>query len=268
MVIFLYGPDNLRRIRKKQELIKAFLKKRSDLGLKYFDLSNDNVVIDIKDFLLNQSIFESSKLGILDGDLSYKFSDLESSLKEVKESKKITIIISSSKKPTKGFSFLSRKPVLAQSFNYLKGAEWKKFISKEAIRAKIKLTPSAISYLASIYEGDTWRLVTELEKVSCLSGGEIDRSDLDNLSIEGKSDLWNLIGSLRDEKTENRLKSLEIIFNSGEALAKVFNLLSFQISSYDIGYRSGPDVKKTAKMDLAVKSGKLEYDEALINLII
>ena len=65
MIIFLYGPDDYRRLQKKREILAEFKKKHSDLGVCIFDMTS-GATDDLEEFLRAQSIFENKKLAVIE----------------------------------------------------------------------------------------------------------------------------------------------------------------------------------------------------------
>ena len=109
MVIFLYGPDSYRRREKLKEYLKRYRAKYKALSLSHFYLGQDNEWDKLKDFSQAQSLFEVSKLGIISeisGLEDKNQKELIKILKENLESKDLTLIIESDKKPAKEFNFL------------------------------------------------------------------------------------------------------------------------------------------------------------------
>ncbi len=66
MIIFLYGVDDYRREAKKREIVAEFRKRHSNLGLMTFDLAEEGGSAKLREFLANQSLFQSAKMAVLD----------------------------------------------------------------------------------------------------------------------------------------------------------------------------------------------------------
>ena len=255
MIIFLYGPDDYRREEKKKEIIKEFQNRHSSLGLDYFDLANDGEFSRFEDFVKSQSLFEAAKMAVVWGAYENPSQEFIDELKLLEGDSSRTVLISESDEPPKDLD----KKILTQKFEYLSGSPWEAFIDAEAKKRGIKLTSRALSFLASVYEGDTWRLITELEKISSLPRPLIDRADLENLGLEISPNFWELLSGLKSQNLRQRLTSLETIFGENEPAGKVFNILAYQ-------WPGG--LETFANYDLLVKSGKLDYEEVFVDLAI
>jgi DNA polymerase III delta subunit len=260
MIIFLYGPDDYRRNEKKLQLIAEFGKKRSDLGLGIFNMENASAPPELAEFLKNQSIFETAKLAVLEN----AFEEIEAKqlaklLKPFLEEKNITLLLAEKDKPVKALAFLLEKPALAQKFEILAGAEWTTFIKSEAKKQNTNLTDSAAQFLASVYQGNTWGLVTELQKLAGLAAKTIDKKDLNKFDLEVAPNYWGLMNGLKSHDLRNRLYALETMLALNDPPAKIFNILASQWQE---------KIPHMAEYDLAVKSGKVDYEEALVDLLI
>jgi DNA polymerase III delta subunit len=271
MIIFLYGPDDYRRSEKKRSIIAEFAKKRSEIGLGVFDLEEKTALEDLGEFLKTQSIFETAKLAVLENAFELDAPKLAKLLKPFIEERNITILIAEREKPVKALAFLLGKPVLAQKFEQLAGAEWTAFVQAEAKKNDVKLTPAAAQFLGAIHDGNTWGLVTELQKLGGFArpdergasgvrgAGTIDKKDLDIFDFEVAPNYWGLINGLKNYEMKNRLYAFETMLAANDPPAKIFNILASQWQE---------KTPHMAEYDLAVKSGKVDYEEALVDLLI
>ena len=285
MIIFLYGSDDYRRELKKREIVAEFRGRRTDLGLGIFSAEGGSAsggdflwLEEFREFLINQSLFQTAKMAVGSG----LFETLDSSfvktaagkdfiniLKGVLENKNITVLISEKDKPVKALDFLLKAPVLVQAFEILKGKEWESFVRAEVKKREINISPDGARFLAQVYEGDTWRLITELDKIQFLGGREIQIKDLEDLGVEQAPNFWGLILGFKSRDVAARLWALEKVFGTNDPPAKIFNILAYQLPSF--AKASEGEARKNwsmAEYDLMVKSGKIEYEEALVDLMI
>ncbi len=269
MIIFLYGPDDFRRHQRKKFYIEEYKKKHSGLGIGRFDFSEEGAGEKFSEFMRNRSMFDSFKMAILENifavsaERSGHEAELEALMDELKllveSGKETTILISEVKKPTKNFNFLLREPVIAELFETLEGYEWELFVRREAKARGVNFTNDALVFLATVYAGDSWRAVTELEKLRFLEKDSVETHDLENLGLEITPNFWGLMSALRSPDVRRRLPALERIFAENEPAAKVFNILSAQWPE---------KLPQMAQYDIAVKSGKLEYEEVLVDVVL
>jgi DNA polymerase III delta subunit len=266
MIIFLYGSDDYRRSEKKRSIIAEFSKKRSEIGLGVFDLEEKTALENLDGFLHTQSIFEVAKLAVLENAFELDAPKLAKLLKPFVEEKNITILIAERDKPLKALAFLLDKPVLAQKFETLAGAEWAAFIQVEAKKNDVKLTAAATQFLGTIYNSNTWGLITELQKLRGFGAQDknavaklIDKKDLDIFDFEVAPNYWGLINGLKNFDIKNRLYAFETMLAANDPPAKIFNILASQWQE---------KTPHMAEYDLAVKSGKVDYEEALVDLLI
>jgi DNA polymerase III delta subunit len=265
MIIFLYGPDDYRRAQKKRDLIAEFQKKRSDLGMRSFDLLAKDWRDEFQEFSRSGSLFESARLAIFENAFELEPKMLKGIVEPFITDKSITILLSEHDKPLKAVSFLLEKPVISQKFENMEGAEWINFVASEAKKQGTKLTASAAQFLATVYQGNSWALATELQKLSGYKNGTpaqpgvIDKKDLDAFDLEAAPDYWMLLNGLKSFDIRARLGTLEKLFSMSDPPAKIFNIMAAQ---------AGQKIPQFAEFDFAIKSGKLDYEEALVDLAI
>lgn len=266
MIIFLYGPDSYRRQGKLKEYIDRYRVKYPALSLNSFDLSREEEIGKLKDFSRAQSLFESSKLGtisniaFLEGREQKDFIQI---LKENLETKQQTLIINEAKKPEKIFHFLMKEPVICHNFEDLAGLPLRDFFQGEANKRKLNFDKKSEDLLLGVYAGNSWGLVTELDKLALLNKGQINLDVLKNYT-DALSPI-NIFSSLQQIRNApgfaKKLPLLEELFSRNEDSPKIFNILS--------SFHGDSDWKnKLADYDAAVKSGKLEYEEVLLSLAI
>jgi DNA polymerase III delta subunit len=239
-----------------------FSKKRSEIGLGIFDLEEKTALESLGEFLKTQSIFETAKLALLEHAFELDAPKFAKLLKPFIEEKNITILIAEKDKPLKALAFLLEKPTIAQKFETLAGAEWTAFILAEAKKNDVLLTAAAAQFLGTIYAGNTWGLITEIEKLRGFknaAGTPIDKKDLDIFDFEVAPNYWGLINGLKNYDIKNRLYAFETMLAANDPPAKIFNILASQWQE---------KTPHMAEYDLAVKSGKVDYEEALVDLLI
>jgi len=249
MLIYLYGPDSYRKTQKLKELVNAYRTKNPELHPVSFSLTEDESVQKLERFIRDQSLFTTAKLAIVHD--AEKEPKLSAVLKEILEDKKTHVILISEKKLTTGFPFLYRKPVLAEQFEILKGKELAAFIIKEGEARDIKLSTETLSALIENFGTDTWGLINELEKISL--GGTLPTKN-------NTPQFFPLIQTLKGSADISRkLAALEYLLDS-EDPAAIFNITA--------AIAQPEQKQKFADYDIAVKSGKLEYEEVLLDFVL
>ncbi len=267
MIVYLYGPDSYRRQEKLKEYVERYEAKYKALSLSHFYLGQEADLEKLKSFSKSQSLFESVKLGIvfsaenLEEKNQKEFANL---LKDNLKDKDLNLIIISDKKLTKEFSFLLKDPVIAHKFENLVGEEFRDFLQKEIKNRELVLDKESQDLLMAAYNGDTWGLVTELDKLSLLDEKKINKKILENhLDIFLPVNVFSVINEMRNSKSAGaRLSLLEELFSRSEDSAMIFNMIA--VSPYaDKKWKEA-----VADYDAAIKSGKLEYKEVLLDLIL
>ncbi len=257
MLIFLYGPDDYLRTKEKQAVVEKFLKKHSLLGVRRIDGGAEGAVDELREFGKSSGLFDAQRLAMVESAWEAPEKELKAWLESVREAKHITALLSEHDAPKKEFAFLKKEPVIAKEFEVLKGGAWEKFILAEAKARSVSLTSDAVAFLAQAYAGDGWRLTTELDRIMSLGKERVDRKDLEALGIEIHPEFFGLARRFGYGDRKARLAALEELFLTRDPVAKIFNILSAMVPGA---------VARFAQYDVAIKSGKLEYEEALTDL--
>lgn len=215
-----------------------------------FDLANHDDLPKLKDFAAAQSLFTDFKLGILNNAAEADAGELEKILQLATDAKTLTLAISANAPLTK-LKVLRGSGVIKEDFKTLTKPALAGLIQKEAAKRGLKLSPKAVAALAENYSGDSWAAITELDKLSL--GGAPE-------PFLEEQNFFELIGRLQKSGSPlARLAALEKLLNRHES-AMIFNF---------IANRANPALKtKMADYDVAIKSGKMDYEEALTELAI
>lgn len=254
MIVFLYGPDSYRRDRKARLLLAEYRKKHSGLSIDYFDAGEGASWDDVRGAAKNRSLFDSRKLVVFNAQDGAVFVKEEIKwLRAFAANADETLFILTDCAPPKPFAFLLSDPVHTQEFAELSGAEYAAFTDAEAKRRGLAIPRPALTRLAAEYRGDTWGLVTEMDRLAL-------SSVRDFVSEKPASD--DFIGGIKKLAYgggAGTLPALErMLFH--EDPAKAFNVLA--------AFVSGVKKRRMADYDAAIKFGTLDYAAALTALVI
>ncbi|MDP3974928.1 MAG: hypothetical protein Q8P88_01415 [Candidatus Jorgensenbacteria bacterium] len=280
MIILLFGPDFYRRIAKQQELIAAYRAKHPLADLLAVNLEDDpEAWRGARDFVRQPSMFVDSKVLVVRSPAAVEEKEWTATLRDAVGAKGLIVILSADTDPTKDFPFLNDRDVERQEFKELEGRMLEAFVLREAKARALTLEPSALRFFLTYLEAHSFRsarALSELEKialgkfaipvtradvaklVSWVPSEEIFRS-VRVVGAPGRSDSDESSDSKRSSAL-SRLAALEELLLRGEAPAKLFNLIGYQAG--------GGAVVALAAYDIAIKSGKLEYEEALTDFAI
>lgn len=255
MIIFLYGSDSYRRQKKQQWIIAEYCKKHSALTIERFDLEEEGAWERFEDCIKNQSLFDPCALAIIRGvstiaDHAHKVSWLQS----LQDAPGIVVLIIADSPPVKALSFLLEKPTVCDAFKPLDGCALKAFVEAEAAARGAQVSAVALAELHALYRGDMWGLMTELDMLALSSNGQFSFSH-----FQLRRDFFNLAKILAYGRKNEKLSALEELLLIGD-LPKTFNMLAALV----------PGARKTqmADYDIAVKSGALDYEIALLDFAI
>lgn len=254
MLFYLYGPDTYRRnLVLTETILAAYRKKHSDLSVKEFSFEEEGALDALSAFLSAGSLFDTTKLAVItapeEAEKPKKLADL---LNEFADDKNKTIVVVADKKLTKEFNFLLEKPVKSQEFELLDKPHLLAFLKKEAERLGYgAMDAAALNALVQAYEKDTWSAVTELHGVAF--GKKFEAPQV-------VPDFFPLIQGVKGGGAVGRqLGALHHLLEYHDA-AMVFNMIA---SMADMSTKI-----QMADYDVAIKSGKMDYPEALLDLIL
>lgn len=268
MITYLYGEDSYRRSQQLKELINAFYKEKSSgVDMAIFDFEDDPEAWEkAKTFINQPSMFVESKLVIIKEGGRVNSKEWIRILKKEADNPKVLILISDSKKTPEVINSLKRVPVNWQSFPELKGTLLFEFLKKEARKRNLFFSYDAWKYLSSYIASSkekSWLVVNELEKLNlALLPQPISLVNLRHIiRFEKKEALFTTaINILKKRDFHNGLVLLEKMFLQKEAPAYIFNSLCFAAG--------GENALRLADYDVSVKSGGLEYEEALTDFVL
>ncbi len=230
---------------------------------------NPNDWAKARDFLNQPSMFVDSKVLIVkeSGEIAEKEEkNWIKVLKSELETAHTFVFISNAKKPLKAFEFLLKPPAKIDFFGELDRRLLEIFVKKEAEVRGLEFEKSALDFFLGCFSSLTersWVAIAELEKIS-----------LFGLSRPIKiNDLKNIIGPVQDDQVfevarkiswsrswAEKLGLLESLFLQKKEAAYIFNSLAF--------IAKGKDIVRMADYDVAVKSGNMEYEEVLLDLVL
>lgn len=253
MIFFLYGKDAYRRLLRKKAILSELSTKYPDILIGRFSAEDGNKV---REFLRGISLFSPKKLCALEDFGEIEDKEAKDLLSPYVSSKEVAIMVSADDKPRKALSFLLEKPVHCEEFPSLEGARLINFIKKEAEAEGMDISSGAATILAEAYAGDTFALATEIKKLALFGKKTISERELSHIGREGVIEYWPLLNSLKSQAPKARLWALFRLSAQREQAAKTFNILAAGAK---------PKAAMFAEYDLLIKSGKLEYEEALLD---
>ncbi len=265
MIVLVSGPNSYIRKKKSSWVAEEYLKKYGSLGYAEFDGALGDVTPFVS-FIRNKPMFSLVSFGflkdiewsVLSGDSK---SSLISTLKSIQEDKESMVLISAEETPSGDFAFISEvaKPFIPCLD--LEGKELSTFIDKEAKNKGVKLSASEINSLIEALGSDLWSIEGEIDRLSLLPDAKVSQKPFQNIPY------FELLNGLKYSSTpERKLVALEILLSvNKEDPARVFNGLGFSAPK---GVPSEKWFALFADYDAAVKSGSMDYAEALLDFAV
>lgn len=252
MLLHLYGSDSYRRLRASREIIAKYLLKYPDGLVQTFDCAREGAVDSVRAFIGAPGLFAKTTLAIVrspeEGEKA-----LAKLLRDVGELAHVTVLVVADKKLPKDFSFLYEKSVgpAKKEFEPLEGMEFLKFLKADSVERGVRIPDATLAAIGESYAGDTWGAVTEIDTVA--SGGVFEKS---SKGIDFIGLIRTLAGGGANAQ---RLRALFLLLEHDDP-AKVFNMTA--------AFTRGTDKVQMADYDIAIKSGRLEYSEALLDFVL
>lgn len=294
MIILLHGSDSYRRSKRLSYWIDVFKEKYPTAQIENFALGP----IEKKEFALQEflrfrefcgtiSMFADKKLAVLEGlwdtdskrgkksdesakerdylALSKAFRDF---LKAQLDKKDAIILINSEKAPPANFAFIKGKAVTIEKINELDKEELKSYIKNRAKELGAHIDEASINFLINFFQSDLWAIITEIERLRWFYPlGKSISIDMNVLKKAGDyfeaEDIFSFINSLiYPSNLGKKLSIWQNLLLNREEPVKVFNIMQ------SLNYLSPQLLERLADYDIMVKSGKMEYDDVLLDLII
>ncbi len=259
MIFFLYGTDGYRRLKRKQAIVAELKKKYPDIVFGKFSLTEDGGAEDFLNFAKGQSLFSSKRICVLENIETLPAKEAKELLWQFLEPKDVAVIIADQAKLVKGAEFLIKNPAHAEEFSELSGSQLLSFVKSLAKESGTRLSLGAERKLAALYGKDTWGLATEIKKIASLDPKLADETLVEGLGTMPDMDYWPMLNSLKGRDLSLRLKTLAMLFARREDSAKTFNILAAATK---------PQAGRFAEYDISIKSGKMDYQEALLDFVL
>ncbi len=256
MIIFLYGPDAYRRREKLEAITAEYAKKHSVLSVQNFDLEEEYELGRFMDSVSARSLFDPLRFIKLVNALSVSVTEMPlyvETLRALSDVKEVVVALSAADQPSGALDFLLKKPVTSQEFPVLDGAKIFQLVRDEAAKRGLALTATDLNQVAATCAGDGFCVGNELGKLAL--GGRASET-----SVYKRGSFFEAVLALqRGAGQRQKLPLLEELLIH-EDPAAVFNMLAALVA---FGEKS-----RFADYDVAIKSGKLDYDAALTDYVL
>ncbi len=212
MLIFIYGEDTYRLQQKLKEIINEYQKThQSGLNLRF--LEEEEGIEDLFDYNKQVSMFDEKRLFVI----THIFTNTIFKEKVIKninnfvENDSIFVIYQEGevRKNDKLFTLLQKeldkKKVMIKGYPYLSGKKLLLWIEEEFSKNKVIVKKDAILKLQELCGRDTWRLSTEIEKLSSYKKN-INQEDV-TLLVSGEitTDIFKTIDAMGERDAKKAL---------------------------------------------------------------
>lgn len=251
-----------------KELLQINREKRKNADIGIFDISEEkDGWKKARDFLSQPSMFSETKTALIYESGSADIKEWRDLLKKEIDSSAHVVIISDETAPKKNFLFLLDPSVKSAEYKELEGRALEIFFKKEADARNISFSKELWNdFLQHI-------ATTNLRSASGIH--ELDKCALffKGKQITDKEAFYSIIQTTQEEDVfgvakkimferdvKKRLALLEEAFLRGVDAAHLFNTISFLAREKDI--------ETLANLDVKIKSGLSEYEEAITSFVL
>lgn len=255
MISFLYGKNTYSRVARLNEIVAGYTRKDNQILLKRFDLSQEGELENLESFFSGLALFNPKKFAVVDNVFGTKDKKrLRKILEPALNDKETILIVTSDDEQGKTFNFLLESPAVPEHFPEVTKEGINSFINSESKRRKLVLDSDSVYNLAQNFGDDLWAIGTELDRLALSSNKEI--------IAEFSEEYFPLLNALKSSNLRTRIVALEKLLTArGDEPARIFNGLAY-------GYGTERIIRQLADYDVAIKSGKLDYEEALLDLVL
>ncbi|MEN9341931.1 MAG: hypothetical protein RIQ54_187 [Candidatus Parcubacteria bacterium] len=264
MIIVLEGPDSYRRLQKALEIQAVYKKKNPHAVVYEYDFENDQDQTQFREHVGTQSLFTAVRVIHIKNYTDAIDSKTVALLKRIGDGDSKTVaVLESEKKMPKWCVELagqSKKGVQTQEFLFLDGAAWLRYVQKKAKDMGIVFDRHTIEYIAEVNKKNTWKLIRDMEKLALSASQIITKKEYEKIcGNESMYDFFSLAVSIQAKQQSKKIRSIELLMRKGNDPAKIFNVAASLARD---------EAKKYAQLDVLIKSGRMDYDDALLALAI
>ena len=239
-IFFWTGEENFLIHEKKSLWEKEFIKKHGDFNILNLD-TNSTDFSEINTYLKIPPLLGSKRLIFIKNITSIKKKVNENSLNNfletINNTDQNTIIIFMETKPDKRNVIYKKLVKLAklEEFNKLSHNQLLSWVKNKIAANNSKILPSAIPYLLEFTNNNLWGLNNEINKLVSYTNNNkpISENDIDKVVISSVStNVFYLLDAISEKNTKNAIKELNNIFQEGDNLIQVFNLIIKHFRSF------------------------------------
>ncbi|MFA6136235.1 MAG: hypothetical protein WC705_02665 [Candidatus Paceibacterota bacterium] len=267
MVYFIWGQDAYRRQKCAKEVLNTAQKKYPGLTVKRFYMDEEESALLLMEFLSSQNLFEMGRRACIISEFDQiKDQSIIDKIDLLGESPDVLMIFNESWEKNEPPKKISQLNIFKKSKQFYFGdVDFEKecvFVKGEIKNLGINCQDGAIRLLVKNYNKDTWGLINEVKKLSFLSN-EIDvdlvKSGGDYQTNASFFDFSK--GFSNHSNLSGKLFLWEKILSTHDEFFSLFNYLSKSASNRET-------INSLASADIKVKSGLLNPDQAILEIIL
>ena len=268
MIYLFYGPGEYSRQKKLNAFISATLQKQPQTAFKKFSLDEEDELGQLYDFIVPRSLFESAKrVAIIKNSNSVLDEDIF---------KRVIILLGADKESALFFNegwdkgdvpkiiqpLVENGSIKEFYFEKLAESKTKTLLAHEIKARGIRMEIAALEHLLSVFGGDIYACINESEKLSFLNIPITKKLLLSMDEYQEESEIFEFSRSVSSNTTlRERLSLWERLLCQRVDNYRVLNYLAKAAGNL-------PLIKKIADADVSIKTGVLEPEQALLEMLL
>lgn len=261
MIIILSGPDSYRRLQKVKEIKQAYQAKNPRGAVLAIDAEEASQRQEFARSVGAAQLFAPVRLIHISNYTSGATDKVfTTAITAMVDKKTDVVVLDDEGTVPKAWKFLKDEKIKHQEFEYLEGALWVQYINTQAKNKNLELTKDGLGYLDRHAAKNTWKLMSDLEMLALAQENPVTAHVCARiLGDKQKKEFFPLVLGFQSPNRSQKIKSLEQLLADGTDGAKIFNTAAALAKTKASQY---------ARLDVLVKSGLLDYEEALVDLAI
>ena len=268
MIYLFYGPNEYGRRHKLNAFCDAVKIKAPQAAIQKFSLDEEGEIERLYDFIVPKSLFESAKrVAIINNSKSVSDDDIF---------RRIILLLATDKESVLVFNEEWEPKEILKSINDLKAqngikefyfekltdAEVKRAALRELKAGGILMDSSAVDYLLGIFNKNLFAFMNEAEKLSFV-GGLITKKMLQEMDeYQQDKGIYEFSSAVAyGAELKERMSLWEQLVHQKTDNYIVLNYLAKAVKNLSL-------IKKIADIDVGIKTGLLEPDQAILNMLL
>jgi len=275
MIIFLYGTDTYRSRRKLNEIVANFRGREDKTGMNTTTLEASKTDIgEIQQALFAPAFLGNKRLVVINGLLALKRDEQKPFVELIGKLPDSTTAVFYEEGDAKSLEKSPLLPLLTAGkfhweFSSMNTGAMASWISAEAAKLGVSLTPEALSTIADAIGDDSARAANEIAKLAAYAGNKkiIEAKDVAELLVgETHEDMFGFLDAVAAKQTQRAATMLEREISAGvepmQILAMLARTVRLLIQARDLLDRGIPQNEAVRELGVHPFAARKSLDQA------